>query len=183
MSSSRAFERLFIDHRTTTTRRMILRRRNKLGKWAVLASHFRGEKHHFLRSRGLDGVKLVEKVFNASSFGIFEQVQGAKNTRRTRTQRKGSSRRLLHYLERSLRRVAVDVASFGSSKKISLGSSRCSRQIFLLSSLSLVKRLRCWAGMLALGIPAPQLAPIFRGGARDRGPRGGYGVNPLSPHI
>ena len=56
-------------------RRMICRRRNKLGKWGVLTSIFRGEEHLFRRNRGRDDVKLVEKVSKASSFAIIGQVQ------------------------------------------------------------------------------------------------------------
>ena len=56
-------------------RRMICRRRNKLGKWGVLTNRFRGEEYLFRRNRGRDDVKLVEKVPKASSFAITGQVQ------------------------------------------------------------------------------------------------------------
>ena len=54
---------------------MICRRRNKLGKWGVLTSRFRGEEYRFCQRRGLDDVKLVKKMSNASSFAIIGQVQ------------------------------------------------------------------------------------------------------------
>ena len=41
-------------------RRMIWRRRNKVGKWGVLTSRFRGEEYLFCQSRGRDDVKLVD---------------------------------------------------------------------------------------------------------------------------
>ena len=59
-------------------------------------------------------------------------VLRAKNNRRTRTQKEGDKSAFTELsIKRSLRLVAVDVASFGgSSKKVSRSSPRCSRQIF-----------------------------------------------------
>ena len=46
-----------------------------LGRWGVLTIHFRSEEYIFRQSRGLDDVKLVEKVSNTSSFGTIGQAQ------------------------------------------------------------------------------------------------------------
>jgi len=66
-------------------------------------------------------------------------VLRAKNNRRTRTQKEGDKSAFTELsIKRSLRLVAVDVASFGgSSKKVSRSSPRCSRQIFFFFHFSI----------------------------------------------
>ena len=66
---------------------MICRRRNKLGKWGVLATRFRGEEYLFRQSRGRDDVKVVEKVPKASSFAIIGQVQAEISSFASRAQK------------------------------------------------------------------------------------------------
>ena len=71
-------------------RRMICRRRNKLGKWGVLTIRFRGEEYRFRQSRGRDDVKLVEKMSKASSFAIIGQVQAEISSFASRADFRGS---------------------------------------------------------------------------------------------